>query len=87
MSKSWPENAVEGAETRLGCEGGDDKAVEAGAGEETAGENVLFDGRDVGAGEDSQSAVVGGGGRVGQEPMVWSLSLQYAQMCSTPSWC
>ena len=47
MSKSWPENAVEGAETRLGCEGGDDKAVEAGAGEETAGKNVLFDGRDV----------------------------------------
>lgn len=46
----------------MGCEGGDDKAVEAGAGEETAGENVLFDGRDVGAGEDSQSAVVGGGG-------------------------
>ena len=43
-SNSWPENAVEEAETSLGCKGDHEKAVEAGA-----GEDVLVDGRDVGA--------------------------------------
>ena len=48
-SNSWPENAIEEAETSLGCEGDHGKAVEVGAGEETVGEDVLVDGRDVGA--------------------------------------
>ena len=47
-SKSWPENTVEGAETRFGGEGDDEQAIGAKAGEETVGEGVLVDWGELG---------------------------------------